>query len=691
MIRIAQQVSRAIRILRGNRDESARASHLVVSKERFAYNELLQVNQAETEKYSLSTFFERKTMSTKTAFKRVALVAAAALAIGGFSAVSANASTSGQAAPTFPASASAVTGTYTTVTLTAGTNDKYYTITSSGVGTVLYPSAPTSPDTTGLIAGASEVWYAGATPGATTFNATGNDVLTFSVYSAVAGSQTISITGNSTAVNTTTITWGAASTLAAANSFVVANNATDVVETTVGTNAGTLKALSAAADTISATGSPTATLVGGALVGLYNNASTPAAWTSDKISASVAGPGTVTISNVTPTGDIKTAGSTVALSGTTSAGRSVTTGSAGAYALVKLYSDGTTGSTTVTVTDSTLGVVIGTFTATAYSNTIAKLTATVNNNVPLSIPAGFTTADGEGFAGANGTANTAPVSVVAADSLGNAIPNQAAEIAVSSGTTTVATVAATPSWDSVNSFYYPVITPVSAGTTVLTFTDVATGAVVATATVTVNTAVVASLKATTDASTYDPGTKVVYTLTAADAAGNPVADGKYTALLSTAPTSNVGLQGALPAADVTFTGGVANYTVYAPLATANVAVAGGVISSTAATVASALQGGTLAEADFATTGSSDNAANAATDAANEATDAANAATDAANAAADSADAATQAAQDAGDKADAALAAVTALSQQVTTLLAKVAAVSAALAKISAAIAKLPKK
>jgi hypothetical protein len=39
MTKFAQQVSRAIRILRGNRDESARASHLVVKKELFVYNE----------------------------------------------------------------------------------------------------------------------------------------------------------------------------------------------------------------------------------------------------------------------------------------------------------------------------------------------------------------------------------------------------------------------------------------------------------------------------------------------------------------------------------------------------------------------------------------------------------------------------------------------------------------------------
>ena len=91
MTTIAQQVSRAIRILRGNRDESARASHLVVEKDLLMTYETGFIGQAETEKYSLSTFFERKIMSTKTAFKRVALVAAAALAIGGISAVSAQA------------------------------------------------------------------------------------------------------------------------------------------------------------------------------------------------------------------------------------------------------------------------------------------------------------------------------------------------------------------------------------------------------------------------------------------------------------------------------------------------------------------------------------------------------------------------------------------------------------------------
>jgi len=664
MIRIAQQVSRAIRILRGNRDESARASHLVVNKDQFAYNELLQVNQAETEKYSLSTFSERKIM--KTAFKRVALVAAAALAIGGFSAVSANASSPGNAAPTFPASASAVTGTYTTVTLTAGSNDKYYTITSSGVGTVLYPSAPIAPDTTGLVAGASEVWYAGATPGATTFNATGNDVLTFSVYSAVAGSQTISITGNSTAVNTTTITWGAAPVVSAANSVVATNNAADIptiAETTTATEDTGLSAV----DTVN-------TLAGGAYVLVNNNQTPVVAVTSDIISASVTGPGIIKI------------GASYAAATDTAGGRSVSKVAAGSTGVVVIYADGTAGTSTVTVTDATAGVVLGTFTVSFYSTTIAKLTATTNYTVPLTIPGDFKPTPTEGFTGALGNQNVgAPVGVVAQDSLGNKIPSSAG-IAVTSSNTAVASVGAI-TYDATNGYSYPSITPVSEGKTTLTFTDTATGLVTATATVLVTSPIIATLAAASDNSTYDPGTKVLYTLTAADAAGNPVADGGYTDLIATAPTSNVGLQGSVPAVSTsgvptTFLGGVNTSTLYAPLATANVTIAGGVLGSAPAALAAALDGATIAEVDFSTTGSSDNAANAATDAANEATDAANAATDAANAAADSADAATQAAQDAGDKADAALAAVTALSQQVTTLLAKVAALSATIAKIA---------
>jgi len=73
-----KQVSPAIRILRGERDASARATHL----------------EAATRKFLVTTN-ERKQMSTKTNFKRIALVAVAALGMGVLSSVPSQAAVSG--------------------------------------------------------------------------------------------------------------------------------------------------------------------------------------------------------------------------------------------------------------------------------------------------------------------------------------------------------------------------------------------------------------------------------------------------------------------------------------------------------------------------------------------------------------------------------------------------------------------
>ena len=154
MIRIAQQVSRAIRILRGNRDESARASHLVVKKDLLMTYESALIGQAEREKCSQSTFSERKIMSTKTSIKRIAAVAAVALTLGGFSAVSAHAVAGADATPFYvsvadsgvqtavsaTASAKSVAGANNYVQLRAGTGlsalaaNTTLSITVSGAG-----------------------------------------------------------------------------------------------------------------------------------------------------------------------------------------------------------------------------------------------------------------------------------------------------------------------------------------------------------------------------------------------------------------------------------------------------------------------------------------------------------------------------------------------------------------------------
>ena len=75
-----KQVSPAIRISRGERDASARATHL----------------EAATRKFLVTTN-ERKQMSTTTNFKRIALVAVAALGMGVLSSAPSQAAWSGTA------------------------------------------------------------------------------------------------------------------------------------------------------------------------------------------------------------------------------------------------------------------------------------------------------------------------------------------------------------------------------------------------------------------------------------------------------------------------------------------------------------------------------------------------------------------------------------------------------------------
>ncbi len=146
LAQITKQVSVAVRILQRNRDESARASHLVVKKGSLMTYERAVFGQAGSGSVSGSTFSERKNMSTKTSFKRIALVAATALALGGLSAVSAYA-TAGQAISTTTGTitgtpgvagasilSSVTTGTYSVETVTSGAADHVYTITSTGVG-----------------------------------------------------------------------------------------------------------------------------------------------------------------------------------------------------------------------------------------------------------------------------------------------------------------------------------------------------------------------------------------------------------------------------------------------------------------------------------------------------------------------------------------------------------------------------
>jgi hypothetical protein len=247
MFSFHKKVSSAIRILQEKRDASARATHLMAKKGPLMTYEKAVFGQAGSGKASGSTFFERKQM-TKS-FKRVALVAAAALTLGGLSAVSANAtvttfisgstgigcSQSLEGASTGAASCTGQVGGQVTFTYTpAATSTKYY-LTVSGAQFVALPTTSASTTvypTTGTTGDFSKgVYYTSAST---------SDQLSGVITASAAGAATVTVytistsTGATTTVDSATINWVAASTITpnAGYSTVAAHTGPTAVDTT---------------------------------------------------------------------------------------------------------------------------------------------------------------------------------------------------------------------------------------------------------------------------------------------------------------------------------------------------------------------------------------------------------------------------------------------------------------------------
>jgi hypothetical protein len=234
------------------------------------------------------------------------------------------------------------------------------------------------------------------------------------------------------------------------------------------------------------------------------------------------------------------------------------------------------------------------------------------------------------------------------------------------------------------------IATASVSSSVVTVTGVALGktniiihnaATVATSTITfkfpieVTEKTAASYKVAFDGTSYAPGAKVTWTVTATTKTGRPIADGSR-AVIGTSTTNMSAPVGTLPTGSLTFVDGVATDYFYAPASTGDF-----VITTLEGAALDTYIAGIAADAAYTAKKVEnkisivDATQDAALDAANEATDAANAATDAALAAADAADAATAAAEDAS-AAVAALAksvnsALKALKKQITSLTALV--------------------
>ena len=564
-------------------------------------------------------------MSTKTTFKRIALVAVAALTLGGLTAVSASATpVTAEATPCYVSTspytsvgasdtatatitATQVAGAANFVTITCGTDiisGSQAVVTTSGASSTVGAFTAGSTGSWTVATGSASAVYSNADVSGATFN----------VYTPAAGTVTTTVAKrvftNGAATDTTLQTFtitvtaaGVTNVYSAANSTVLAASGTTTPDAT--TDAAVIATPVSIVKTLNGTTEALKIVVD------QEDANDVNLSTAVANSVTIVGVGNVGLAVDTPLGQYATE----------------TAQGSDFY----IFADGRSGKGTVTV--SVNGVVAKTYVVNFYGS-VATLTATP---VITNIAKSATTAGA--------------IEVVAKDANGFVVPSVTITGTASNTTDITAVTPATDGDADGDQLVGLTAASTAKGAYTFTFTD---GTVTSAAvTVTVGNVTATTVKLTTDKTEYNAGEKITVTVTAVDANGNAVADGAVALFASAGVTSTSALQGALPASSVTLVAGKAAYTVYAPLTAGPVTISGtegtGTDSTTKAVVSASF------------TVASDGLAQSAVDAAAEATDAANAATDAANAAAEAADAATAAAQDAAD-------AVAALSVQVSEMI-----------------------
>jgi len=563
-----KQVSPAIRILRGERDASARATHL----------------EAAAEKYSVTTI-ERKQMSTTTNFKRIALVAVAALGLGVLSSVPSNAAINGDTltlsatsaaqttAETYTASSATVTVSY----LPTAAGDSM-TITSSLTG---FPATSTALPILQLIETASAVVETGsATAKASGYSIAGDTWTANTAVSTKAMAQNV-ITTAKYAVYLQGAT-NAAPTVAGAYTVKItpatvglsgAINATAVTLTINVTVAATLDKTAAAATTtayLQAAGDANSGITADSVVAGVLTAGTKAGflWIGQKNAA----------------GSASTESMTVAISGagTLGFGTHPATSSSGRSLSVKvgdtvtIFSDGTSGKGTITVTGGVSGTLLATKTVTFYG---AATSLVGTSNTPI-LAVG---------------ANTFAATVVAKDANSTNMTSLIAETLYAfSSDTTIATVGSVGSYarDSAT----VTVTGVKAGSATITFGNASTLALSTIkstpVTVRVGSTAVASVTVEFDKASYVPGEKATITISLKDSTSQLVVPGTYELWAST-----YGLNfakgfssGTAPATTETAVAtsastGVKTYTVYMPVTSGTVTLTGTLAKTLDATYA----------------------------------------------------------------------------------------------------------
>jgi len=627
-------------------------------------------------------------MSTKTTFKRIALVPVAALGFGMLSVVPSNSATIAQtiaidaAADTVAVNETAtalITGSFITGVAYDSLNVSAVITSSNASASSVRLSTYDSSTSTSSVYGATIGSAYNAT--SLTFGHTGNTVAAgvavnfranlYLYNPTAAGTYTVRVystpkvaAGTGDTVDATILTWtvtvtAADKTVTSGTSILRAYNSGDT-SPWGGTAAATDSTVvqSKALTTV-----PRATI--------WTTQSNSAGTADESMTATISGPGFVTTAAAGSPGTAPTTGYAV----TVKSGNPI-----------YVWSNGTGGVATVTV-KTVSGLTLGTETVNFYGAVTA-----------LAVTATYKTI---GLAGAPipslGLTNTtsAAFTVKATDVNGIAVPGLTLEAVSSNGAVVTGGSVSATSAGSPSGSYYVAFTTATVSTsgqtatlTVRTADPASTTTPTAYLTVTKDLTVggpAATETISFDKSSYSPGEGMVITAVCKDASGNACVDG-YPSL--TGLKANKALGGATSIALSTgfasgiYVGGTADsqsyylgsvttkFNHYAPAASGSFIVTGE--DSNGVTITAT---GTVTD-DAATA-----AASAASDAAAEATDAANAATDAANAAAEAADAATAAAQDAAD-------AVAALSTQVASL---ISGLKAQLTSLTNLVIKIQKK
>ena len=660
---ITTQVSSVLRIVRGERDALVRTTHF----------------KAAVENVSIATI-ERTIMSTKTTFKRVALVAVAAVGLGLLTAVPSSAATSQQTTTEADGKAgifytngltagtvvnldSQVVGGQATVTLlldTATGGDATINVAVSGVGSVVTSSvtATTGGAVTQTYVSPALSWSDSTsaltgTPGPTNL---------ITLTSSVAGTQVITMTplnsdGSPGTARTKNIYWVAAAINGVLNHSTGFIN-TDITVAPDATNGSTATASRVSASTFSSTA------VARIAIDQYASTDTTTALlaaNTKAVSVTISGAGAV--DTVAGAGASRGAVATVAAAGST------VTATRGTMSEFFVFPDGRAG--TATITTSVDGVTLNTWTY-AFTGAVASY--------------GNDKAGDDTRKTSIGIGSTDSYTINGLDSAKNIVAAGPGTIFLVSSAPLIASVPASSSGAGAN----VTVTGVAAGTAEISVcnTSLCTAATKTLKfTVTVGKVTAKTVTLSFDKASYAPGEKMTLTVKAVGSDGTAVGDGTYNLFKSTGIAFNSAVVGAPAAAAAVVIGGttagVKTYTLYAPLVSGDVTATATEGTDTDNVIAA----GTAATLS-ATASVSGGAADAALDAANEATDAANYAADAADAATTAAEEATAAATAAQDSADAALAAVTDLGLKVTSL---VSALRAQITALTNIIVKIQKK